>query len=328
MATDNQKNVVLANPSFRRMIDCQGNDIMGQCVSEFISNKTLLKLIDQALAVPIGKAVESTDEIYENEMVLKVRCAPFKDRTGLNLGTITVLNDITTLKQMDQMKSDFVSLVSHEIRSPLNSLLMQIKVIMDGLAGEISDKQEEILGRASKKVSNLIEMASDLLDLAKIESGLISIEKEPIQINTLLKEQISFFMETFLAKQISIHMNLDRGLPDIMGNYQNLEEVVSNLLTNAAKYTPNGGDIFVTTSTKDHYICIGIKDTGFGISSEEIDKIFDKFYRIKNDQTRYITGTGLGLAIVKSILEAHSGSIEVESAPGSGSEFMIQLPYN
>ena len=192
MTTDNEKRIVLANPAFLHMLGYHGENVIGRRVEEIMPNETLVRMIDQALAMPPDTFTEIVQELSfagtdgQNERILSVRCAPFRGRTGVNLGTITVLHDITAIKKIERMKSDFVSMVSHEIRSPMNSLLMQMKVILDGLAGEVTDKQREILERASGKMQNLTNMVSELLDLARIEAGLVTNEKETIDIQAFL----------------------------------------------------------------------------------------------------------------------------------------------
>ncbi|MHB9075850.1 MAG: response regulator, partial [Desulfobaccales bacterium] len=184
MATDSAKRVVLANPAFLRLAGCLEVRAVGREVGEVIQNAQLEQLIDRALVISADELVELTEEICcEAEAgqmgpILNARCIPYIDRAGRNVGTITVLHDITALKRMDQIKSEFVSMVSHEIRSPLNSVLAQMQIILDGLAGEVTARQQEILGRASAKVKSLVSLSSELLDLARIESGLISQEKE------------------------------------------------------------------------------------------------------------------------------------------------------
>ena len=259
-------------------------------------------------------------------MVLNVRCAPFRDRRGLTLGTIMVLHDITTQKQVEKMKSDFVSMVSHEIRSPMNSVLMQIKVILDGLAGDVTVKQAEILGRASQKIQNLVAMSSELLDLAKIESGLIVLEKEPVDMVAIIEEQFDFHQARAVAKGLDLVLTPLPRLPRIFANPQNMEEVLSNLITNAILYTPAGGRISVNAWVENDSLHIRVSDTGIGIPAEDLDRIFSRFYRVKNEKTRHINGTGLGLPIVKRIVEAHQGSIEVDNRPNGGSAFTVHLP--
>jgi signal transduction histidine kinase len=258
---------------------------------------------------------------------LRALCAPVLSASGNVLGSVTTFEDVSTHKEIDRMKSDFVSMVSHEIRSPMNSVLMQLKVMMDGLAGDVSEKQMEILDRASKKINSLVEMASELLDLAKIESGLITLEKEAVQFNELLEDQRKFHLESAAAKQVSILFEKTPLLPPVSANRRNMEEVVGNLITNAIKYASDGAIINLSVSLENDYLCITVKDTGLGISADDLERIFDRFYRVKNEQTRYITGTGLGLPIVKKIVQAHHGTIQAESEPGKGSTFRVYIPH-
>ena len=255
-----------------------------------------------------------------------MRCVPFRDRLNRNLGTVTVMHDITALKKMDKMKSDFVSMVAHEIKSPMNSVLALVKVIQDGLAGDLTDKQKEILGRVSEKIKGLSDLAAELLDLSRIESGLITLEKERLQVGTLLGEQVAFSQTKAQSKGILLELKHAPDLPPILANKRTIEEVIANLLTNAVKYTPEGGKVTVSAEAERDYVHITVKDTGFGIKEEDLGRVFERFYRVKNDKTRFISGTGLGLAIVKSIVEAHHGTVRVESEMDRGSTFHVFLP--
>ena len=328
MATDTQKKIALANPAFLKMIDYFGQDVIGQPVTGIVRNEKIEKMIDEALAMPSEEFSDFTEEMELGKNILSVRCIPFRDRLNRNLGTITVMNDITALKKIDQLKTDFVNMVAHEIRSPLNSIAMQLKVILDGLAGSVTDKQKEILDRASQKINALSNLSTELLDLASIESGLITQEKEKFHIRSLLEDQVAFFQQSAAAKGISLELDALPDLPPILANKSNIEEVFSNLITNAIKYSPENGKITILAVTVKTHLCVSVSDTGFGIPAEDLPKIFDRFYRVKNEKTRYITGTGLGLPIVKSILEAHNGKIKVESEPDKGSTFYVYLPLD
>ena len=328
MAADAQNNVALANATFQKMIGGVVGDFTGRPVSELISQPRLLEMIDQALDSPPDGISELTAEFSDekNEKVIWARCVPFKDRMDRNLGTVTVLHDVTAAKKMEQLKSDFVSMVSHEIRSPMNSVLMQIKVILDGLAGPVSDKQSQILTRASERIKSLVSLSTELLDLARIESGLITQEKEKVDMRGLLEEQAEFHRPKAEAKKQTIKLAPPPELPSIMANRQNMDEVLSNLITNAINYTPEGGEISLSAGLEGKFIRITIADNGLGITKEEQEKIFNRFYRVKDEHTRFITGTGLGLPIVKSIVEAHNGKVELESEPGQGATFNVYLP--
>jgi two-component system phosphate regulon sensor histidine kinase PhoR len=332
MTTDAQKLIVQVNPAFLHMVNYHGEDVIGRRVDEIISDEQLLDSIDQALSMPPETFSEIPCEISltwdGQEKFLNTRCVPFRGRSRENLGTITVLHDITTLKLMDQMKSDFVSMVSHEVRSPMNSLLMQLKVIMDGLAGEVTEKQREILERASEKILNLNNLVTELLDLSRIESGLIAHEKEQVDVSGLLEEQMKFHTPYAEGKDISLSLKVRENLPTILANRQNIEEVLSNLITNAIKYSPEKAAVEVSATLENNYLKLQVSDTGYGMSGEDLGKIFTRFYRVKDANTRNIQGTGLGLAIVKSIVESHHGKITVSSQPGSGTTFTVLLPVS
>ena len=332
MTTDNQKRIAQANPAFLKMIGYHGPRPIGRAVDEIVGIKLLNDMIDRVLDAPEDEFIEVSEEVCleagakSAEIIIGAHCVPFRDRLGRNLGTITVLHDITALKRMDQLKSNFVSMVSHEIRSPMNSVLMQLKVVLDGLAGETTLKQRDILGRASEKITALITLVSELLDLAKIESGLITREREEIQIAQLLEDQVAFHQAPAQAKSIQLSLGYLPALPALMANRLNLEEVFSNLIVNAINYTPENGKITIDAAVEGDYVCVRVTDTGVGIAEEDLGRIFDRFYRVKNAKTRLVIGTGLGLPIVKSIVDAHHGLLRVESKPDHGTTFSVFFP--
>lgn len=210
----------------------------------------------------------------------------------------------------------------------MNSLLMQLKIILDGLAGDVTPKQQEILQRASEKILNLNNLVTELLDLSRIESGLIAHEKELVDISALLADQQTFHTPYAKEKDIVISLGCPGSLPPILANRQNIEEIFANLITNAIKYSPRGGSISIRTMVESDYLKTEVSDTGFGISPEDLEKIFIRFYRVKDANTREIHGTGLGLAIVKSIVESHHGNISVASEIGKGTTFTVWLPVS
>jgi signal transduction histidine kinase len=332
MATDIKKNVALANHAFITLIDYRGANPIGRPVDQLVNDPVVLEMIDQAITMPEDQFSEETAEIQiksagpDDTRIIGVRCVPFRDRLRRNLGTITVLHDITVVKQMDQMKSDFVSMVSHEVRGPLNSVLMQHQVILDELAGKITPKQRDILKRASEKISALANLSSELLDLAKMESGLINMEKEELALMPIVSDQVAFHQIKAQDKAIELALQPLPDLPPVLANRMNMEVVLSNLISNAIRYTPEKGSITVSAHHDADYVCLQVSDTGFGIAAEDLDRIFSRFYRVKNEQTRYIVGTGLGLPIVKGIIDAHNGRIEIESQVGQGSTFSVYIP--
>jgi len=332
LATDGEKRTILANPAFLKMVGYSGENVIGRPVEELTQNEQILRMIDQTLVMPQDEFVVMSEETTPQgkgngeETILNIQCIPFRDRRGHTLGTVTVLHDITALKKMDKLKSEFVSMVSHEIRSPMTAVQMQLKVVLDGLAGEVTPKQQEILGRASQKINGLVDLASELLDLAKIESGLITQEKELINMAAFLSDQVAFHKAKAQGKNIQLNLEPLPELPPVLANRRNMEEVFSNIITNAINYTPDHGTVTLSALAEGQYMCLKVTDTGFGIPPEDLERIFERFYRVKNEKTRQIIGTGLGLPIVKSIVEANNGQIKVKSEVDRGTTFIIYWP--
>lgn len=332
LATDSRQRVVLANPAFLRMIDHKGGEMIGRDAGEVFLNEQIPKMLGQALDMIGEDIAEATEEITslqkgeKEPAILAARCIPFRDRAGRNVGAIIVLHDITALKKMDQAKSDFVSMVAHEIRSPMNSVLMQLQVVLDGLAGEIGEKQRSIIQRASERIKGLVSLSTELLDLAKMESGLINQERESFDMVEVVKDQVEFHQEKARAKNLTLEFTGSPSPMRILANKRNIEEVASNLISNAISYTPEGGSIKASVEMEGEFVRMSVADTGCGISREDQERIFDPFYRVKNENTRYIVGTGLGLAIVKSIVDAHHGIIRVESELNQGTTFNVLIP--
>jgi len=333
MVTDAEKKLVLANPAFMKIMGFKGDDIIGCPFTEVVHQEQLRQMVEHAFPISECENNELTEELEikksgEDATANYVaRCRPFRDRIGRNLGTITVLSDITYLKDINQRQSDFVSMVAHEIRSPMNSVMAQIKVVQDGLAGDVTQKQREILGRTSERINGLVTLSSELLDMASRETGLIALERTECDMTEVIKDQVDFHQPKAEEKGIQLKLEPLPDLPPVRVNKQNMGEVLSNLITNAINYTPGKGKITVSARPEKHHLCISVSDTGLGIAEEELGRIFDRFYRVKNEKTRYIIGTGLGLSIVKSIVEAHDGMIQVDSKPDHGSSFYVYIPF-
>jgi signal transduction histidine kinase len=196
---------------------------------------------------------------------------------------------------------------------------------LDGLAGELGEKQVDILGRMSAKVGGLVELTNKLLDLSRIEAGLIAQNRHEVQLMDILEELTIFFLPRAKDKKISLVLKKTE-LPVVNADPKNMEEVFGNLIANALMYTPEGGEVTASGGVKGDFVVINVTDNGYGIAPDEIPRIFERFYRVKTEKTRNIIGTGLGLPIVKSILEAHNGTINVKSKEGVGSTFYVRLP--
>ena len=241
------------------------------------------------------------------------------------VGTVTVLEDITAFKQLDEMKSDFINMVAHELRSPLVSIRQQNSVLIEGLAGPLQEKQEDLLKRGILKIDQLLELINDLLDIARIEAGKHIQHRVPTDLKKIIEDTVALMEPRAKTHGIVITCSFEN-MSNVQADIKRIEEVFSNLITNAINYSPEGGNVTISGRGLSEYIEVKVSDTGVGIEEEEVPKIFDKFYRVKHPKTRQVMGTGLGLAIVKGIIEAHQGTIEVESSPGNGTTFRILLP--
>jgi len=325
LVTNRNLEIVLHNPALMQMMEIRG-DLDGPApVDKIIEDKDFIKSLREILNSAESSPQTISREISRGSKVIRTISAPALGPDNEVVGTVTVLEDITAFKQLDQMKSDFMNMVAHELRSPLVSLRQQSTVLLEGLAGPIGDKQKELLEKGVKKIDSLLDLINDLLNIAKIEAGKAIHHQVPVNVGEIIMETVSFLEP--VAKEKGIELKYEEGvLQPILADSKRMEEVFTNLITNAINYSPDGGQVLISARAFGEYVEIKVSDTGIGIPAEEIPKIFDKFYRVKDPKTRQVMGTGLGLSIVKGILDAHRGTIEVESEVGKGTTFKILLP--
>jgi signal transduction histidine kinase len=209
----------------------------------------------------------------------------------------------------------------------LSTIHEQLALVINVMVGEDFAQDHYILDRAREKTKGLISLIGDLLDLSRIEEGIICHEPQSIRLEEILKNIIEFLRTSAQKKNQSITLLLPQDkLPELIADPIALESIFGNLIANAINYTQEGGEIIVTVDMAGINARVRVKDNGFGIADKYLNKIFDRFYRVKDDKTRYITGTGLGLPIVKGLLDSMGGFIDVESEPGKGSVFTVLLP--
>ncbi|MFN7170898.1 MAG: ATP-binding protein, partial [Candidatus Omnitrophota bacterium] len=234
------------------------------------------------------------------------------------------------LKRLSKIKSDFVSVVSHELRTPLTSIRESISLILDGEAGEINSEQMKFLRIAEKNVERLTNLINDILDFSKLESGGTSVNPRRVSLNQLVNNVYETMYPAIQDKTIEVRMELSQEMPEVWVDPEKISQVLTNILSNAIKFTPLGGTVWIKTkpvfSEEKEYVEVSVRDTGPGIAAEDIPKLFTPFSQLGSPLTRKSGGTGLGLAISKNIVELHGGSIGVESELGKGSEFSFRIP--
>ncbi len=329
LVVDRDGSVALLNPAATRFLSVAVDEVLGKAVDE-IQVDTLTSVIRDVLERESENLSGVSQEIQVHpdgrEVYLRCHAVPVKDEEGALLGGVAVLQDITQLKELERMKADFVAMVTHELRAPVAAIEQQLTVILKGLAGEINERQARMLGRAKERAKGLLDLVRDLLDLSKIEAGMQVQYMEPVDIGELLTKVVDLMRSQAEQKGLHLEFELESALPSVNADAANMEGVFTNLISNAIKYTPEGGLVRVAGKREGDYIRIDVQDTGIGISEKDLPRIFERFYRVKTEKTRQIVGTGLGLSIVKQVVDAHLGTIDVQSVENQGTLFTVKLP--
>ena len=243
------------------------------------------------------------------------------------IGRIIALRDITRERELDKMKTDFISVVSHELRTPLTSITGYTDLLLSGAAGENSEIQQEFLGIIQLSTTRLSNLINDILDISRIESGTLKIKHEPIDYRHLVADALRLMKAAADAKDISMDAALPETIPPVRGDADKVTQVLTNLVSNAIKYTPEGGWVKVSLEvTGETSVTTCVADSGIGVASEDQPKLFQKFFRADNSSTREAGGTGLGLVIAKTLIELMGGAIWLESELNRGSKFYFTLP--
>ena len=287
---------------------------LGRPLPDVVHNAALLDLFDQAKQR--GRRWRAEVPV-EDGRTLQGQLSEF---SGIGYGA--VLQDISRLKELDRVKSEFISIVSHDLRTPLTTIRGYVELLPR--VGSLNEMQQDFVKRIERGTSNIVELIADLLDVSRIEAGL-DWELESMDLAATTRLAVAALRPQAEDKQQTLNIRSPE-LPPILGNSRRLGQVVANLLGNAVKYTPVGGQIDVSLYEDNDFEVLCVRDNGIGISAEDQLRIFDKFFRVESDDTMAITGTGLGLAIVKTIVERHKGRVWVESEPGVGSVFSVLLP--
>ncbi|MFB3887478.1 MAG: ATP-binding protein [Thermodesulfobacteriota bacterium] len=329
LVCDRDSCIVLSNPAASRMLMTPETSLLGNALPQCNLDPELSKVIDESLKTNDKGYTSVSQELslgQSGEIFLRAHTAPVRNDLGETIGSVTVLQDISHLKELDKMKSEFIAMVTHELRAPIAAVEQQLAVILNRMAGEVTSKQEQLLNRAKERTKGLLNLIKDLLDISKIEAGKMVQYKEPLSLQEVIQKVVELMKTEAETKKIDLQFSSPSGIPMIQADRNSMEGIFTNLVSNGIKYTPEGGKVLITLSEEGGFVKATVSDTGIGIKKEDLPRIFDKFFRVKTTETRQIVGTGLGLSIVKSIVDAHLGSISVESEEGSGTTFTILLP--
>lgn len=305
--------MLLMNPSARSALKLEADNLDHKSFHDAIQHPDLLELL----------SLDENDHPYRGEItlddgqVLSAQVTPIPD-----VGLAVIMQDITYLKELDRIKSDFVNSVSHDLRSPLTAIQGYIELLRR--VGPLNQQQQEFTQRIQISVQSITSLINDLLELGRIEAG-FDARKEIIPLSAIMRYTVEGMQSQATSKAQTLELDITEELPHVLGNPVRLRQMLSNLITNALTYTPHQGTINIRVHAEDDQVIIQVVDNGIGIPVADQPYIYDKFYRGSNLPAE-TPGTGLGLAIVKSIVESHRGRIWVESTVGEGSTFTVVLP--
>lgn len=246
-------------------------------------------------------------------------------RRGLEKRKLTQETE-TLRSEKKKMEENFVTMVSHQLRSPLVAIVQYFEVILGGMVGELKEEQKKMIQKAKQRAESLLKLINDWLSIARMDKQDIVQKRKLLSLEKLISNLTDFYQPVAQEKNVSLEVSSPSGSDQILGDEETLEQVFSNLINNAIKYNKNNGRVEVSFEEKDSLIATHVKDTGEGISKEHIPLLFEQFYRVSRSEDKKSKGSGLGLAIAKKIVDLHGGSIDVQSEVGKGSDFIVSLP--
>ena len=328
--TDREGTIIFANPAFTTMTGYTVEEIIGQNLrilksgkqdKEFYQNLWNTITSGQVWHSEIVNRRKDGSLYYEEETI-----TPVQNAAGETINFIAIKQDITERKRIEDMKTEFVSIVSHEFRTPLTSIKGFVDLILEGDTGEINETQKEFLEIAQVETNRLAGLVTDLLDVSRIEAGRIELRMEPLSLGEVINAAITSLQPQVTEKEVEVTVHLSEESLKVKGEHDRIDQILLNLLSNAIKYNRQGGQIDIVVSRDTGMVQIDVVDTGIGIPDTDIPMLFTKFYKAGATATVSTGGTGLGLFIAKSLVELHGGRIWVKSEEGKGSTFSFTLP--
>jgi two-component system NtrC family sensor kinase len=315
IVVDEESRFLLCNAAARAALNLGDGDLLHRPVGEAVLHPALTSMFVQLRET--RKATHSEVSL-EDGRTFNAQLTPIE-----GIGGVLVMQDITYLKELDRIKSEFVSTVSHDLRTPLTTIQGYIELLPR--AGPLNAQQQEFILRAGQSMEAITALINNLLDIDRLEAG-FDMDMEPCNLVHIIDESIEDLLEQAREKGQELRWDPPEALPLVRGSSHRLRQVLDNLISNAIKYSPEAGWIAVSADEDSGHVVVRVADNGIGIPPSQQPYVFDKFYRVESDETLGVKGTGLGLAIVKTVIEKHNGRVWVESRPGIGSVFSFVLP--
>ena len=342
IATDHDGNVLWINAAAEDMLKASHKDVVGKPYDTIwrLETERGEELTDEqqpfSQAIETGQTVRNSDYYYARKnpdgsplvrfaVALTIAPVSLNDRI---IGVVSVFRDVTHERQVDRMKTEFISLASHQLRTPLSAIRWFTEMLMSGDAGKLNSEQGEFAKNIYDSVDRMIDLVNSLLNISRIESGRIIVEPKPTDLNELVTGVVNDLKAKTEQKQQTLIVSVHKDMPKVNLDPHLIGQVYMNFLTNAIKYTPKGGEISVFVSRKDDELVSQITDNGYGIPKEQHARVFQKFFRAENIVKVETDGTGLGLYLVKAIIESSGGRVWFDSEEGKGTTFWFTLPMS
>ena len=323
--TDKDTVVVHHNPAAIKLLEIQTDPLIGKPLAASIRDDNVVKMVVESLE----KKVVVTREFQpgkSSRKFLRAHCSPVRSTNGHTLGAVMNFEDISTHKEIDKMKSDFVAMVAHELKSPLASIEQMIYALQADCEHEHESSCNALHGRMTVRTKDLLRLIDNLLNLSKLENGTMVFNLEPARGHDVITDILEIAVPQAKAKNIKIDYTPCAEEWWFNVDYDHIRTAFMNVISNAVKYTPEGGRLAISTSVNGGLANLTVTDSGIGIAEHDLPHIFDRFFRVKGKATRHITGSGLGLALVKEVVDAHQGYLEVQSTPDVGTTFTLSFP--
>lgn len=334
MVADATGRVILFNAASEHILSLSRTQALGRFQDEIFglygsAAREWMTQIEEWRANPQAHKAESflAHRLEVGRKIVSVHLSPVMSPGLEFLGVVSVFRDVSAEVAADRAKSEFVSTVSHELRTPMTSIVGYVDLLLAGVTGPLGELQTDFLKKVKTNAGRLTTLVNDLLDISRIETGRVELQRAPVAMEALIEQVSDLLRPKVEDKEQRMRLVLPEGLPKVYGDQARLIQILTNLMGNAYKYTPVGGEIVVYAYVREGVMHVAVSDTGIGIAPENQKKIFDRFYRIEDDPAVYeVSGTGLGLAISLSLIQMHGGEIGLESRLGVGSIFTFSVP--
>jgi len=323
IAVNTAGEVFLFNNAASNIFNRPASEVLNRQLLDAIRNHELKQILDDALSS--GFVSREMQFLTPVKKYLRVHASRLENEAGEVAGVVGVVQDVTDLKRLEQMRTEFVANVSHELKTPLTAIKGFVEALLDGAHDDPGTRLRflDIIARESQRLESLI---SDLLDLSRIESGRLQMSRQPLNLHEIVGQVFRFFASAAAEKSITLCNQVSPTLEKADGDPGLISQVLTNLIDNSVKYSGRGGRVSVSAQVRDDYIEVSVADNGIGIPREHLPRIFERFYRVDKARSRELGGTGLGLSIVKHIVESHGGSVRIESEVGKGTIVTFTLP--